>query len=60
MKKFIESVCVSEYEIGYMEINNSDYQFKMYRECSTRYQSDAFWMDDSDEYYCDIRMTRIA
>ena len=22
MKKFIESVCVSEYEIGYMEINN--------------------------------------
>ena len=33
MKKFIESVCVSEYEIGYMEINNSDYQFKMYRDC---------------------------
>ena len=36
------------------------YQFKMYRDCSTHYQSDAFWMDDSDEYYCDIRMTRIA
>ncbi len=60
MKKFIESVCVSEYEIGYMEINNSGYQFKMYRDCSTHYQSDAFWMDDSDEYYCDIRITRIA
>lgn len=44
MKKFIESVCISEYEIGYMEINNSGYQFKMYRDCSTHYQSDAFWM----------------
>ena len=43
-----------------MEINNSGYQFKMYRDCSTHYQSDAFWMDDSDEYYCDIRITRIA
>ena len=41
MKKFIESVCVSEYEIGYMEINNSGYQFKMYRDCSNHYQSDA-------------------
>lgn len=59
MKKFYESVRVSEYEIGYMDINNSGYEFTMYRECS-RYESDAFWMDSSDEYYCDIRMTRIA
>lgn len=59
MKKFYEEVSIEEYEIDYLAITNSRYDFRQYRECS-RYESGYFYAEDCDEFYCDIRIERIA
>ncbi len=35
MKKFYEEFSVEDYEVEYLSISNSRYDFREYRECST-------------------------
>ena len=59
MKKFFEEYSVDEYEVNYQAVSNSRYDFRRYRECST-YESGYFYAEECDEFYCDIRIERIA
>ena len=59
MKKFFEEYSVEEYEIDYLSISNSRYEFKRYRECST-YESGYFYAEDCDDFYCNVHIERIA
>ena len=59
MKKFFEEYSVEEYEIDYLSISNSRYDFKRYRECST-YESGYFYAEECDDFYCNVHIERIA
>ena len=59
MKRFYEDYYVDEYEVNYVSISNSRYDYRQYRECST-YESAYFYAEESDEYYCNIRVERLA
>lgn len=59
MKKFYEDFYVEEYEVNYLSVSNSRYNFRRYRECSS-YESDYFYAEECDDFYCDIRIERIA
>ena len=54
-----EEFYVEEYEVDYMSISNSRYNFRQYRECSS-YESGYFYAEECDDFYCDIRIERIA
>ena len=59
MKRFYEDYYVDEYEVNYLSITNSRCNYRQYRECST-YESAYFYAEESDEYYCNIRVERLA
>ena len=59
MKKFYEDFYVDEYEVNYLSISNSRYNYRQYRECST-YESAYFYSEECDDFYCNIRAERIA
>ncbi len=59
MKKFYEDFYVEEYEVNYLSVSNSRYEFRQYRECSS-YESGYFYGEECDDFYCDFRVERIA
>ena len=59
MKKFYEEFYVDEYEVNYLAVSNSRYSFRQYRECSS-YESGYFYAEECDDFYCNVRIERIA
>ena len=58
MKKIYEKFNVEDYEVNYFSVS-SRYNFHQYREESA-YERSFFYSEESKEFFCDVRIDRIA